>query len=76
MPAISRFFEITIYMYDKDHSPPHFHAKYNDEEIIVSIEDCKVANGSMKPRVTALILERAMLYKEQLMEDWNIALQN
>lgn len=63
-------------MYDKDHSPPHFHAKYNDEEIIVSIEDCKVTNGSMKPRVTALILERAMLYKEQLMEDWNIALQN
>ncbi|MCK4291984.1 MAG: DUF4160 domain-containing protein, partial [Planctomycetes bacterium] len=26
MPIISRFFGIVIYMYWKDHAPPHFHA--------------------------------------------------
>lgn len=29
MPSISSFFGITIYMYRKDHNPPHFHALYN-----------------------------------------------
>jgi Domain of unknown function (DUF4160) len=29
MPEISRFYGIIIYMYFKDHAPPHFHAKYN-----------------------------------------------
>ena len=35
MPIISKFFGIVIYMYWKDHAPPHFHAKYGDDEIVV-----------------------------------------
>ncbi|MEA3224429.1 MAG: DUF4160 domain-containing protein [Planctomycetota bacterium] len=27
VPVISRFFGIVIYIYWKDHAPPHFHAK-------------------------------------------------
>jgi Domain of unknown function (DUF4160) len=33
MPIISKFFGIIVYLYWKDHAPPHFHAKYGDEEI-------------------------------------------
>ena len=28
MPEISRFLGIIIYMYFNEHSPPHFHARY------------------------------------------------
>jgi Domain of unknown function (DUF4160)/Protein of unknown function (DUF2442) len=38
MPVISRFFGIVIFMYWRDHSPPHFHAKYGDDEIKMSIK--------------------------------------
>jgi len=38
MPIISRFLGIAITMYWSDHAPPHFHAKYGEYEIIVTIE--------------------------------------
>ena len=38
MPVISRFFGVVIYMYWRDHVPPHFHAKYQDQEVTVTIE--------------------------------------
>jgi hypothetical protein len=30
MPEISRLLGIVIYMYYKDHAPPHFHAEYGE----------------------------------------------
>jgi len=32
LPELSRFFGIIIAMYYNDHAPPHFHAKYGDDE--------------------------------------------
>ena len=43
MPAISRFFGISIYLYYADHSPPHFHAIYNDYDVSVNIAKAKVS---------------------------------
>ena len=39
MPVISRFFGIMILMNYNDHEPPHFHARYQDQEIIVGDPD-------------------------------------
>ena len=39
MPTISMFRGIKITMYWSDHMPPHFHATYGGEEVIVSIKD-------------------------------------
>jgi hypothetical protein len=33
MPIISRFFGIVIFMFWREHAPPHFHAKYGDEPL-------------------------------------------
>ena len=41
MPSISKFFGITIYMYKKDHNPPHFHALFNGDDCIVDINKAK-----------------------------------
>jgi len=39
MPEVSRFLGIVIAMYDKDHDPPHFHARCGAFEITVRIAD-------------------------------------
>jgi hypothetical protein len=54
MPVISRFFGIVIYMFWREHAPPHFHAKYGDDEITVEIETGAVT-GSMSKRGLALV---------------------
>jgi hypothetical protein len=74
MPIISRFFGIVIYMYWRDHSPPHFHAKYQDQEITVEVETGLV-QGQMGRKATSLIQEWRMLHQAELMEDWEFARQ-
>ena len=45
MPALSTFYGIIVYMYfmdNKQHHLPHIHAKYQGEEVIISIPDGEV----------------------------------
>jgi len=35
MPEISRFFGIIIRMYYNDHDPPHVHAEYQGEKMLL-----------------------------------------
>ena len=39
MPELSRFYGIIIRMYFADHAPPHFHAFYGDEEVVIDIRE-------------------------------------
>lgn len=75
MPIISRFFGIVIYILWRDHNPPHFHARYGDEEITVEIETGKVA-GNITQRALNMIQEWREQYKEELLADWRLAEQN
>jgi hypothetical protein len=36
MPEISRFFGIIIRMYFNDHPPPHVHAEYQGEKVLLA----------------------------------------
>lgn len=72
MPIISRFFGIIIYMFWRDHAPPHFHAKYCDSEITVEISTGKII-GKMTPRAIGLVQEWRELHKDELMMDWKRA---
>ena len=38
LPVISRFYGIVVYMHFRDHDPPHFHARYQEHEVLVEIE--------------------------------------
>lgn len=33
MPVVAEFFGINIYLRFLDHNPPHFHAKYGNQEV-------------------------------------------
>jgi len=61
-------------MYWKDHAPPHFHAKYGDDEIVVEIRTGNVS-GNMSNRATKLIQEWRELYKGELLKDWKLSEQ-
>jgi hypothetical protein len=74
MPEISRFFGIVIAIYWKEHGVPHFHAKYGGQRASFSIADLRLLEGQLPPRVTALVLEWAFLHRNELLEDWNLAM--
>ena len=73
MPEISRFLGIIIYIYYNEHNPPHFHAEYGKYNAAFSIENLKLIQGKLPPRVISLVLEWAFLHRSELMENWNLA---
>jgi len=72
MPEISRFLGIIVYMVYNDHEPPHFHAKYGDYQITVEINS-GIIEGKFPRRVLKAVLEWFEIYREQLLEDWELA---
>ena len=72
MPSVSRFYGIVIYFYWQDHAPPHFHAKYNGQEISVEIESGKV-NGEFPRRALSMVESWRKLRLKELMSDWDKA---
>jgi hypothetical protein len=70
MPEISRFFGVIIYMYFKDHLPPHFHAEYNGQEAQFSIETGNIIVGDLPRKQTRLIQAWVELYREDLFKNY------
>jgi hypothetical protein len=75
MPEISRFFGIIIHMFFDDHNPPHFHASYAEHEALISIEDFKIIKGSLPPRAYGLVVEWALIHKDELQKNWQAAVE-
>lgn len=74
MPEISRFLGIVIAIYYNDHQPPHFHAKYGEQTGVFSIADLKLIEGYLPSRVVPLVLEWAFEHRDELHDDWNLAM--
>ncbi len=72
MPELSRFLGIIIYMLYNEHNPPHFHAEYGEYKIVVGITD-GVVEGKFPKRALKAVLEWYEIYKDQLLEDWQLA---
>ncbi len=75
MPEISRFFGIIIALYYSDHNPPHFHARYGEESVVVEINTFRILEGQISSRALGLIMEWAAQHKQELLEDWELARQ-
>ncbi|MBN8545586.1 MAG: DUF4160 domain-containing protein [Ignavibacteria bacterium] len=71
MPEISRFYGIIITMYYNDHNPPHFHARYGDDVVLISIEDLEIIEGNFPSRASNMVLEWAKKNKSKLQENWD-----
>ena len=75
MPEISRFFGIIIYMYAKDHLPPHFHAIYNENEGLFSVETGNIIQGDLPRKQIRLVQAWVELHREELIENYNLLQQ-
>ena len=73
MPEICRFYGIVIKMYYNDHSPPHLHAEYGGDEIVVNIDTLAIIAGGLAPRATGLVMEWASQRQAELHTAWNQA---
>lgn len=75
MPEISRFYGISIHFFFHDHNPPHFHARYGGKEAVFSIHTLEIIEGHLPKRAILLVLEWALLHKEDLMQGWKLAVK-
>lgn len=73
MPEVSLFYGIRVTMYYDDHNPPHFHAEYNGEKVLVDIVNARVLSGSFPSRQLKLILAWAVIHHDELMQNWELA---
>ncbi len=63
-------------MFFDDHAPPHFHARYGGEEVVIQINPVGVLRGKIPPRALSLVIEWAQKHQQNLMEEWNRAANN
>lgn len=73
MPAISRFFGITISMYFDDHQPPHFHARSREFNAKIRTDTLELLVGDLPRRELRLVLAWAELHTSELQDNWRRA---
>ena len=62
-----------IAIYHNDHPPAHFHIRYSGTKAKISIETLELLDGVVPPRVRALVIEWASLHRDELRENWRLA---
>jgi hypothetical protein len=75
VPELSRFFGIVIRMFAEvgaEHHVPHFHAYYQEQVGIFSVDPVDMIAGSLPRRQRRLVEAWAELHQNELMADWNI----
>lgn len=72
MPTISRFYGIVIFMNYRDHSPPHFHARYQEQEVTIEIQT-GIVTGKMSRRALQMLFAWLEMHEDDLMENWERA---
>lgn len=73
MPEISIFFGIRITINYNDYIPPHFHAEYNGDKVLVDIINVRVIKGMLPKRQLKLVLAWTEIHKDELMQNWELS---
>lgn len=73
MPRLSQFYGIAIYMYYRDHAPPHFHAIYGEHEAAIEIATGAEIAGHLPRRARILVESWLSVHRVELQLDWNLA---
>ena len=76
MPVISMFYGIIVSVYFMDnrrHHRPHVHAKYQNDEAVIAIDDGVGLEGTLPPGKMRLALAWIEIHRDELLADWQIA---
>lgn len=73
MPVIAMFYGIIIMMYagNREHNPPHFHAKYAEFEAEYDF-DGNVLQGELPRMQHRLVMAWAEIHSDDLAADWEL----
>ena len=73
MPEISRFLGIIIRMFYDEHNPPHLHAEYAGNKVLLDFQG-NIIRGDLGSRAALrLVREWIDIHVAELMEDWELA---
>ena len=64
MPEICRFFGIIIFLYWKDHNPPHIHFTYADYECSISVLD-RIVDGQAQLKLSQRLMNGLICMKQK-----------
>lgn len=76
MPSLSTFYGIIVYMYfmdNRQHNLPHINVKYQDHEVVVSIPEGDILEGSIPSSKMKLLQAWIEIHKDELVADWALA---
>ena len=73
MPEVCRFYGIVISIYYNDHGPPHFHARYGSDQVMIGMDNLMVLQGRLPPRAQGLVIEWAASRNPELRAAWAAA---
>jgi len=70
MPTIKIIDSVKIDLYSREHPPPHFHAIYAGNEVLITIKDYKIYGGKMPNPQFIKVIEWAKANQEMLLENF------
>lgn len=71
MPQIKQLTaSLSIWVYPKDHAPPHFHHIGADTDAMIDLHDFQMMEGSYKRRDLRTALEWATDHVDELWQAW------
>lgn len=66
----SSFDGIRIYIYPRDHNPPHFHAYYAEYEALINIQTLDVMAGDLPSKQLKRVRRWAELVQSELLDEF------
>lgn len=73
--TIAAFNGITILLYPGDHNPPHVHAFYGGDEVLVEIAGAGVYAGRLPQRQLRLVQDYVLARTSDLLDGWGVAVE-
>ena len=70
VPRLSYFYGISIYMYSRDHNPPHFHAIYGEFSAVVLVATGEIISGGLPRRAERLVSEWLRVHTNEIYQAW------
>ena len=61
---------LSIWLYPRDHAPPHFHLIGPDTAVLVDLRDLQVITGSYRRKDLRLALTWAAEHMDELWQAW------
>ncbi len=71
MPTIQVIKGVKIEIFSGDHPPPHVHASYSGEEVLITIMDNEIYAGKMNNKKRAVAQEYVSTNKDRLLTIFN-----